>query len=134
MPYLIEHIDSIARRKQRDVLFVEFPQADDEDSPAFFNDRVDWDSLPVRQQIIAWLEQNHITWWRCAPYADEDSMIEGDSGLIYIDVPFELNDPVYQCLQNYLETPEGEMKFPGARFCYLPLKSAMKNAHHDAPE
>lgn len=119
--YLIEHIDSIARRKQRDVLFVEFPQADDEDSTTFFNDRVDWDNLPVRQQIIAWLEQNHITWWRGAPYADENLMTEGDFGLIYIDVPFDLNDPVFQHLQHYLETPEGEMKFPGARFCYLPL-------------
>ena len=56
MPMLINHIDAIARKKGRDVVFIDFPQEESEDPFAEFD--VDWNSLPIRKQIIAWLEQN----------------------------------------------------------------------------
>jgi hypothetical protein len=130
MPMLIDHIDAISRKRKRDVLFVDFPLKDTEDSFDDFD--VNWDAWPPRQQTIAWLNQNQIAWWPCAHFADENTMI-GYQGLIYIDVPFDITDLVYQRLQNYLETPDGAMRFPGVRFCYLPLEMAMKNAHHDEP-
>jgi hypothetical protein len=52
-------------------------------------------------------------------------------GQIYLDVPFNENDPVYPILRDYLEKPDGTMVFAGTRFCYYPLVEAMKNAHHD---
>lgn len=131
MPMLIEHLDAIAREKGRDILFLDFPQEESEDSFDLFD--VDWDSVLIRQQVIAWLNQNKIEWRICGGFADENSMVEGYYGRIYIDVPFDTNDPVYQKLSGYLETPEGEMKLTGVRFCYLPLEMAMKNAHHDEP-
>lgn len=131
MPMLIEHIDAIARSKGRDVLFLDFPQEKSDDPfDSFF---VDWDSVPIRQEVIQWLDQNQINWSICGFIADENSMIGGYFGRIYIDVPFDTTDPTYQKLSDYLETPEGEMKLKGVKFCYLPLEMAMRNAHHDEP-
>lgn len=84
MPMLIEHIDAIARKKQRDVLYVRFHQPtsgedleeeddDDVDGPSFFED-LDWEHLPRRQQIIDWLEAHDIGWRPCADFADESGM------------------------------------------------------------
>lgn len=131
MPMLIEHLDAIARKKGRDVLFLDFPQKESEGIFDLFD--VDWDNVPIRQQVIAWLNQNQIEWQMCGHVADENSMVGGYHGRIYIDVPFDTADPVYQKLSGYLETPEGEMKLEGVKFCYLPLEMAMKNAHHDEP-
>jgi len=131
MPMLIEHIDAIARKKGRDVLFLDFPTGLGDDP--FEDFKVDWEDIPIRQQIITWLEQNQIEWSHCGYIANENMMGGGYHGRIYIDVPFDKNDPVYRKLSDYLETPEGEMKLKGVKFCYLPLKVAMKNAHHDEP-
>lgn len=129
MPMILEHIDAIARKKGRDVLFLDFPQNIGSDESEIFAD-VDWDELPVRQQAIAWLDQNQIEWRECGHIANENMMC-GYRGRIYIDVPFDLENIVFQKLSEHLETPEGEMKIAGVTFCYLPLEVAMKNAHHD---
>ena len=131
MPMLIDHIDAIARKKGRDVVFLDFPQEENEDPFTGFD--VDWDGLPIRKQIIAWLEQNQIAWRPCGDFADENMMIDGYRRRIYVDVPFDIGDHVYQRLQKYLETPDGASRFAGVKFCYLPLEMAMKNAHHDEP-
>ena len=130
MPMLIEHIDAIARKKGRDVLFLDFTTDLGEDSFETFN--VDWKSIPIRQQVIAWLDQNKIEWCMCGFFADENGMCSYQ-GRIYVDVPFDTQDPVYQKLSSYLETPEGEMKLEGVKFYVLPLERAMENAHHDEP-
>lgn len=130
MPMLIDHIDAIARKKGRDVLFLDFPVEYDDDLFGAFS--MDWDSLPIRKQVIAWLDQAMIEWQPCGEMANENTMV-GYLGRIYVDVPFDQTDPEYQKLAGYLETPEGEMKLPGVKFCYLPLEMAMKNAHHDEP-
>jgi len=131
MPMLIEYIDAIARQKGRDVLFLDFLQKEIEDPFDLFN--VDWDCVPIRQQVIAWLNQKQIGWQICGTVADENSMVSGYQGRIYIDVPFDTTDVAYQMLADYLETPEGKMKLEGVSFRYLPLEIAMKNAHHDVP-
>ena len=131
MPMLIEHIDAIARKNGRDVLFLDFSQKKIDDEIDLFVD-ADWDNLPVRLQVIAWLDQNQIEWRECGHFANENMMC-GYRGRIYIDVPFDTANPVFQKLSGYLETPEGDMKIPGVVFCYLPLNVAMENAHHDEP-
>ena len=131
MPMLLEHIDAIARKKGRDVLFLKFSQNIGSNESDIFT-VVDWDELPVRQQVIAWLEQNQIEWRECGHFANENMMC-GYRGRIYVDVPFDPNNPVFQKLSEHLETPEGETKITGVTFCYLPLDVAMKNAHHDEP-
>lgn len=130
MPMLIEHIDAICRKKGRDVLYLIFSREGEEDE--FFARGLNWENLPARKQIIDWLDENGIQWQPCGHFANENLMMSY-RGQIYIDVPFALKDPVYQKLQNYLETPDGVIKFPGVKFLYLPLELAMKNAHHDEP-
>ena len=124
MPALIDHIDRIGRAKQRDVLFVTFHSS--------VKDRLDWENLPVRRQIIAWLEERRIGWCCCGDIAS--TAVSGRyNGQIYIDVPFDVHATSYQTLSQFLEKPDGTTALEGARFCYLPLAMALKNAEHDAP-
>lgn len=125
MPMRIKHIDAIARQKQRAVLFVVFKP----DNECFWPD---WENLPVRRQIIAWLESKGIGWQPCAHFANVDYM-GGYEGTIYIDIPFDTTLPEYKELEAFLEYPDGSMRFPEAVFAYLPLEEAMKNVEHDEP-
>lgn len=130
MPQLIQHIDAISRAKARDVVFVWFPECKltfDPDRP-----RCDWETHPARVNIIEWLDANLIAWQCCAHFASEDALRSYD-GRIYIDVPFDLADPVYQKVAAYLENPDGTTRIPGARFECLPLSRALRNKHHDVP-
>lgn len=125
MPQLIEHIDAIARAKGRDVLMVIFHhrRADKQ---------INWEGLPIRQQIIDWLDAHAIQWKPCAHFANTNMMC-GYRGQIYIDVPFDEGDPRYRMVRDYLEKPDGSALFEDAMFCFCPLSDAMKNAHHDEP-
>ena len=126
MPYLIKTIDQIAREKQRDVLFLDFPEV--QESETFF----DYEQCEARKLVINWLEKNNIHFYPCGYVASENGFASSD-GRLYLDVVFDVNDETYKILSNFLENPDGTMKIPGVRFCYLPLKMAMKNAHHDEP-
>lgn len=140
MPMLLEHIDAIARKKKRDVLFVTFEPAEshdamkpgDEGYDPFTRIFFDWEKHPSRRKIIKWLGGNGIEWHPCAHFANPNIMIPY-MGQIYIDVPYDRNLPEYRKLEAFLETPDGSMRQPNANFCYCPLESAMKNAEHDEP-
>lgn len=124
MPNMIDHIDSIGRAKGRDVLFVTFHNG--------VRDRLDWENSPVRQRIIAWLDERGVAWCCCGDIAST-TVFDRYLGQIYIDVPFDLNAAAYQTLSQFLEKPDGTTALEGARFCYLPLAMALKNAAHDEP-
>jgi len=124
MPYLIQHIDAIARQKQRDVLLITFDEGED--------GIPDFEHVPQRTALIAWLDQQGISWRECGPVADP-CCLRSYQGELYIDVPMDQNDPQYRLLCEHLEHPDGSMRIDGVRFCYLPLEVAMRNAHHDEP-
>ena len=125
MPMLIRHIDAIAREKQRAVLFVVFGK-----EGAGPND---WQTYSAeRRALEAFLESAGIGYEPCGQMADECSM-RSYAGWLYLDVPFDESDALYQRVAEYLENPDGTLKCPWVRFCYLPLEMAMKNAHHDEP-
>jgi len=126
MPELIEHIDAIARKKQRDVLSIRFYPQD--------TDFMKYDYLqdPERLRVIAWLDEHGIAWQPCGPIADENCM-PSYRGSIYVDVSYDTTDPTYELLRDYLENPDGTMRHPTVTFQYCPLELAMKNAHHDEP-
>ena len=135
MPMVIEHIDAIARQKQRDVLFVAFHRS----APATVDveeilddSRLEWETLPVRQQIIDWLDAQGIGWAPCGHFADMGLMM-GYQGQLYIDVPYDRALPAYQAVQALLEFPDGRMQFPDATFYCCSLDQAMTNATHDEP-
>ena len=130
MPSLIEHIDAIGRKKQRDVLYVVFyPKRSLEDNSPY---PYDWNQDSVRETICNWLTEHNIAWEPCGDIASENVMCSY-RGQIYLDVPFDDNDPDYVRVCNYLENPDGSTRFDTVGFRYLPLAAAMKNAHHDEP-
>jgi hypothetical protein len=134
MPQLLRHIDAIARQECRDVLFVTF-YPDDlslSELQTFIDSIPDWETLPIRKQITEWLDTQKISWEPCGERASENSIIPY-LGTIYIKLPYDEQNPDYQKLRDYLENPDGSMRFDTARFCYTPLSSAMENAHHDEP-
>lgn len=144
----IEPIDAIARNKQQDVLFLEFrsqkvaeegdmtlfdlPGYSEENEDvlvAMLQTGCDYHGARILLQVIAWLNKQHIGWRRCAPFTSE-TCTEGFAGQIYLEVPCDDNDPGYRAVRDYLENPDGSMRFPEARLCVLPLEKAMKNAEH----
>jgi hypothetical protein len=131
MPQVIEHIDKIAREKQRNVLYLTFTDTENKKEDELFQ-IVDYENHPARNTIIAWLERHKVPYDECAGIASENMMVEY-MGQLYIDVPYELNNPDYQKLQHFLEDENGEVRFDGVAFWVLSLELAMKNAHHDEP-
>lgn len=125
MPQLIEHIDAIARKLKRDVLYLEFLKAQ---RPH----RADYRRLDARSRIVQWLDSERIAWRECAQPASE-TVIRSYAGEIFIDVPFDETDEQYRKVQAFLEHPDGTMRFDDVRFYVLTLETAMKNAHHDEP-
>jgi hypothetical protein len=136
MPQVLKHIDYIARQKQRDVLYLTFIN---EPFKSFFSEPEPSDHYwkqpnSIRSKILIWLDENGFSWKECG----EPARISGwrsYAGQIYIDVPFDTNDPEYQKLVEYLEDGNGNIKpeFGNTQFWVMALDNAMKNAHHDEP-
>ena len=131
MPMLIEHIDAIARKLQRDVLYIGFNSPEKIDGEAKTS-HINWEKLPIRQQVIDWLDAKGIGWLCCGHYANVNVM-DCYRGQIYVDVLFEPSDSDYKDLTLFLENPDGSMRFPDCTFYYCPLDHAMKNSEHDEP-
>ena len=143
MPLLLEHIDAIARQKQRGVLFVEFhplalaPEAGESLSAQdvwAWKTMPDsaWEALPIRQKIIDWLDEQSIGWQRCGHFAST-SLMMGYRGQLYIDLPFDKSLPAFAALQAFLENPDGSMRYSAVFLIYCSLDKALENAEHDAP-
>lgn len=102
MPVLIKHIDAIARKKQRDLLFLEFAQVE---RPARR-----WQELDTRRRIIAGLDAMGIGWTLCGAIAS-GYVTRPYAGQIYIDVAHDPQEVTYQALQRFLEYPDGALRF-----------------------
>lgn len=133
MPMLLEHIDAIARKKQRAVLYLTFhPKKSKKGSSMSVFSSFNWKNDQRRNQVCEWLTAHHIAWQPCGHIASENSMLPY-IGQIYLDVPFDENDPQYVLVRDYLEFPDGRLRFKTVGFWYLTLEKAMENAHHDEP-
>ncbi|QCP51596.1 hypothetical protein FAZ95_00940 [Trinickia violacea] len=71
-------------------------------------------------------------WRECGPYASE-TVTRSYAGEVFINVPFDDRDAQYRRVQEFLEYPDGSMRFDDVKFYVVPLEDAMKNAHHDEP-
>ncbi len=126
LPQLIEHIDAIARKAGRDVLYLTFL-----DDPDGVRVQERWDKNPSRKEVVAWLDANGYEWSPCGEMASDKWMVEGYRGSIYIATPFDRNNGDYIKLEQYLEHPGGALRLPKMRFWVSPLSLAMQNVHHD---
>jgi hypothetical protein len=125
MPQLLEHIDAIARKLNRDVLYLEFLKAQ---RPHLANYR----SLESRMRITQRLDSEGIGWRECGQLASE-TVMRSYAGEIFVDVPYDENDDRYRKVQTFLEHPDGSMRFDDVRFYVVSLQLALKNVHHDEP-
>lgn len=136
MPRLLEHIDRIARKKKRAVVFVSVePSCSQEKqsiSPAPYHHYSDYENDINRQALIDWLDAHGLVWEPCGHFASESGHI-AYSGNIYIDVPWDDNDTQYIKVRTHLENSDGTMKNPCVKFWGVTLEEAIANAHHDEP-
>ncbi|MGJ9420758.1 hypothetical protein ACHAC9_23890 [Massilia sp. CMS3.1] len=117
MPKLLHHIDEIACQQQHDVIFVEFHHPN-------FNHDLDCRANQSRTEIINWLAHNNIPHWECSssPSSFGDARYRGE---IYIDVPYNIQDPLYLKVEAFFENPDGTMRFEGAWFRGYTLASCV---------
>jgi hypothetical protein len=137
MTISIEHIDAIARKVKRDVLFVIFHaphhgENSERIADYLFDNDFKWEMCGRRQDLIDWLDTRQIEWQPCGHVADPSAMF-GYRGQIYINLPFDTSLPAYCALADYLEWPDGRSRFPDATFCALAYEVALENAAHDEP-
>lgn len=132
MPITIPYIDDFAEREQRDVIFVEF-----------FKDWLEcvrehkeplkdyWKDHKTRNTIIQWLNDNNIgyelTYGRYDPCVITSPYLGG----LYIDVPYDENNPNYKKVQEFLEYPDGTPKFENVYFYYMPFEMATMEKDRD---
>jgi hypothetical protein len=136
MPIRIEHIDKIARVKNRTVLFVSFePEVKDESIlswPVPNHSHHGFESDVNRIELIKWLDGNEIPWQMCGHIASENGWTSY-AGNIYVDVPWDESDPKFVIFQQRLENNDGMPKNPLVKIWACDLEMAMKNKHHDEP-
>lgn len=125
MPELNEHVDAIARREQRAVLYLEFHP------PANWR-RYRFETDTMRDSVLAWLDQHGFGWRQCGQFADPPNLGRY-LGEVCLDVPYEESLPAYCTLRDYLENEDGSMRHAGLRFNVMPRAYAERNAEHDAP-
>ena len=129
MAIIVEHIDAIARKKQRSVLYLEFGVPKEGKS---YSSSYQFEQDPIRQEILAWLDKNNIAYTMCGDIASENGW-RAYRGQVYLDVVPDDSNEVYALLNDYLEDKDGKSKFENVIFYILSLEIAMKNAHHDEP-
>ena len=119
-------IDEIARRKQRDVIYIEF-----QDSSSGV--RLDYKENRTRQIALKWFTELEIPFYECGGYASDDEL-DSYRGQVHIDVPFTPDNPLLIKVVNLLGRASKITALPGPRICFVSLLYAMENAHHDGPE
>lgn len=135
MPCLIKHIDQVAREVNRDVLLVSFETANSDSlsSKAPWHDNNNFETDVNRCMLIDWLDANNIGWMPIGDVASEYGF-RSYHGNIYIDVPFDKNNPDFELLQQHLENEDDTPRNPLVKLWVYSLEDAIKNAHHDAPD
>ena len=115
MPQLLQHIDAIAREKNRDVLFIHFEhyQEDGEGDD------------PIRSIVLDWLDDHEIVYQPCMGL-EQEGYIDTYAGDIYVDLAVDEEDASYRELCEYLEDDEGNMRLDGVLFFVLSLEIAQE--------
>lgn len=123
MIIILETIDAIARRLERDVIFLDIREHEDWHS----RDR------PEVSAATAWLDAEGIGWTQCFGFMPGTIIFEGGPRAIYIDAPFEPGSPLLRKLDDRFETSDGQPRHPDLILKALRLKDALINAEQDAP-
>ena len=138
MIFCLEHIDAISRKRNRDVIYIDFisPASLGEKNSKKINPKFlpNWEANLERIELITWLESEGIAWQPCAPFANPSVLEEKYSGQIYIDLPIEKSNIKFTRLEKFLENSDGTPRLRGVRFQFCSQEEALRNSEHDKPE
>jgi hypothetical protein len=123
MPLILETIDAIARRLNRDVIFLDI---------RYRRDRPSRDRAEVAA-ATAWLDVERIGWAPCFGFKPGMVILEGGPRAIHIIARFEPNSPLLHKLEDQFETPDGLPRHPDLILSLLRQETAMVNADQDEP-
>lgn len=131
MPVILDSIDAISRRKGRDVLMLGFAAGS---VLAKSGQGLNRNQSRRRRLVMDWLDTQRIPYERCFSYWSDGLICASYQGHLYLDVPPDPADELYQRLLAKLEYPDGSPRLSGVQFWLVPLKVALRNAHHDTAE
>jgi hypothetical protein len=120
MPQVLNTLDEIARAEQRDVVCVMFF-----DPRQPFPKSLSAARHALRSAFIQFLDDHSIFWCECLDPGSENLLPYAYRGSLYLDVPYDLADPAYRLVVDYLETPDGEPRYEDVHFCFWTLNAAM---------
>jgi hypothetical protein len=123
MPQILNTLDEIAREKQRDVLCVMFF-----DPKKGIPKHLSAARRNLRAALIQFLEDHSIAWSECFDPGCENLLFYPYYCSMYLDGPYDLADPAYRLVADYLETPDGKPRTKDMRFGVRTLDAAIKNA------
>lgn len=132
MPQILECIDAIARRIDRDVLFADIPEAIVGD--LFEVDHRNYDpqyykKCKTRADAIAFLDASGIAWKPCFRFFSTSGFISAPyTGTIFIDVPNDAADQAYRAVCDYFEHEDGSPRFEDFHLFVLPLTIANRKS------
>jgi hypothetical protein len=121
MPQILNTLDEIAREKQRDVLCVMFF-----DPKKGIPKHLSAARRNLRAALIQFLEDHSIAWSECFDPGCENLLFYPYYCSIYLDVPYDLADPAYRLVADYLETPDGKPRTKDMHFGIRTLDAAIK--------
>ena len=133
MPVVIFTIDEIALKKNRDALYLSFYDPRNPESVEALLETVGdglmaWREYPPFKAISQWMDKKGIKHSPCYAMLDPGLMSTPYMGDLYVDVPFDLADPLYQELSAHLEDADGNPILPGVWFCGVTLETARRHA------
>jgi len=140
MSRVLQTLDQIARKKQRDVMYITFHKKPESESANAIDSEefssFDWQGCASRKEAISFLEEHQIPYQMCfdaQPTGGVLVLAMPYKGQIYIDMPYDQTDELCNKLEGYLENQDGSPKLPDVYLWLYPLEMAMKNAEHDEP-
>jgi hypothetical protein len=124
MVQLIKTIDSVARERRADVIFLATLDA---------NGRYTREHPAIMAATI-WLTDEGIGWELCGGFQKGWVSLEGGPRVIFIDAPYEPRSGTLKKLAARFENGDGSPRIPGLMLAVLTLDEAMENAEQDNPE
>lgn len=117
MAVLVEAIDAISRRLERDVLML----------------MCDRGTREARSEAKHWLSENGFQYQICVPFVTGCIQFEAPATEVYIDLEYDPNSAAFKLLDAHFENTDGTPVFVGVRFALLTHELALLNKEQDEP-
>ena len=121
MPYLMHHIDEIARQKKRNIIFVKFTRVETISVEKHLK-KIE----PRRKMIIKWLSNRKIKWQPCYDVFRGHIELPYD-GHLYIELSVDKRDHTYLEFCKLLENEDETPKFKGVSLWIFRYSDGRKN-------